>query len=417
MSSVLIVESVSKQFRVQRNRRLTLKESIIRRLTGQRNTNNTFWALRDINFSVERGQVLGIIGHNGAGKSTLLRLLCGLGLPTTGRIHRNGQISGLLELGTGFHPDMTGRENIMTAGILNGLTKRQVQEQEQDIIAFAELEEFIDQPVRTYSSGMYLRLAFAAAIHFDPDVLIIDEVLAVGDSRFQQKCIERLKEFRRKEKTLILTSHDLDQIRTLCDAVLVLEEGRVVMQGDPETAIHCYNDLMRQRTEKRAAQLSGEGTVKPSLTLEQGSRLGTQEATIRAVNVYDVEGRATDYLHSGSGLTIELEYSLTKPLPDLALTLGIYTETNVKCFETYITSFSATFGSLAERGRFRCHLPELPLLPGLYYINLGLYPVDWSYTYDYHWQMHPLHVANGNGVPRESSGVVSLHPIWSVSDP
>jgi ABC-type polysaccharide/polyol phosphate transport system, ATPase component len=165
---------------------------MIQRFTGRYKPGNTFWALRDVSFSIEQGCVLGIIGHNGAGKSTLLRLLCGLGRPTTGRIRRVGHVSGLLELGAGFHPDMTGRENLTTGGILSGLTKRQVRAKQEQIIDFAELEEFIDQPVRTYSNGMYLRLAFAAAIHFDPDVLIIDEVLAVGDSRFQKKCRDRL---------------------------------------------------------------------------------------------------------------------------------------------------------------------------------------------------------------------------------
>jgi lipopolysaccharide transport system ATP-binding protein len=289
-----------------------------------------------------------------------------------------------------------------------------VKTQEQEIIAFAELQEFIDQPVRTYSSGMYLRLAFASAINFHPDVLIIDEVLAVGDSSFQQKCIERLKEFRRAQKTLIVTSHDSDQIRTLCDEVLVLEEGKAVMQGGPEHAIRFYNDLMRQRTEKRTAQLLGERNIKLSLMVEDKDRLGTHEATINDVKTYDAKGQESNYLYSNQGLTIELEYRLFRPLDDFALTLGIYTETDIKCFETYVESFSKTFGLPAGSGRFKCQIPELPLLPGRYYINIGLYPSDWSYTYDYHWQMHPLYVIKGDGVPAESSGVVSLRPVWSA---
>src|SRR5262249_33631250 len=157
---------------------------------------------------------------------------------------------------SGFHPDMTGRENIMTGGLLLGLTAREVRAIEREIIAFAELEAFIDEPIRTYSSGMYLRLAFATALQFDPAVLVIDEILAVGDARFQQKCLERLAAFRAAKKTLILTSHSTDQIRSFCDEVLVLEEGRVVMQAEPDIAIDCYVDLMRQRTARRAAQIS-----------------------------------------------------------------------------------------------------------------------------------------------------------------
>ena len=175
-----------------------------------------------------------IIGHNGAGKSTLLRLLCGLGRPTSGRISHNGQVSGILELGGGFHPDLTGRQNIVTVGILNGMTKSDMKAREQSIIAFAEMEDFIHEPVRTYSSGMYVRLAFAAATEFDPAILILDEVLAVGDERFQKKCLDRIATFRNAGKTLIVTSHDAQQIQSLCDEVLVLEEGHVMMHATQE---------------------------------------------------------------------------------------------------------------------------------------------------------------------------------------
>ncbi|MBV6519757.1 MAG: ABC transporter ATP-binding protein [Candidatus Brocadia sp.] len=413
MTAILTVESASKRYRIQRHRPTSIKDSIIGRLKGLHRKDNFFWALRDVSFSVEHGLKLGIIGHNGAGKSTLLRLLCGLGRPTTGRIHCKGQVSGLLELGSGFHPDMTGRENLVTGGILSGLTKRQVLAKQEEIIAFAELEECIDHTVRTYSSGMYLRLAFAAAIHFDPDVLIIDEVLAVGDSRFQKKCLERLASFQAKGKTTILTSHDTDQIRNLCDEVLVLEEGRAVMLGDPEKALQCYNDLMRQRTEKRAALLSG-GATQTNLVVEHGSRMGTLEASVCAVRLYDTQRRATNTIHSGDSLIIELEYRLTKPLPDVALTLGIYTEANTKCFEFCVASAVTTVGSLTNAGRLRCQLPELPLLPGLYYLNIGLYPPDWNYVYDYHWQMHPLHVLSASEGYSGISGVISVKPVWSV---
>ena len=281
MPVAVAVEKVSKRFRVQRNRPMTLRDSVHQWLTRRHERASSFWALRDVSFSVEHGQVFGIIGHNGAGKSTLLRLLCGLGLPTLGRIVHSGQVSGILDLTSGFHGDLTGRQNITTVGILNGLTKREIKAREQGIISFAEMEEFIDQPVRTYSSGMHLRLAFAAATEFDPAVLILDEVLSVGDERFQKKCLDRIATFRNTGKTLIVTSHDAQQIQSLCDEVLVLEDGRVVMQGDPKSALSCYHDLMRLRTEKRIAQLSG-GTVTAALIVNQGSRQGTQEATIAA---------------------------------------------------------------------------------------------------------------------------------------
>lgn len=414
MAEFLIVESVSKRFKIHRNRPATLKEYVVRRLKGLGDSSTTtLWALRDVSFSVEQGRTFGIIGHNGAGKSTLLRLVCGLGQPTAGRIHRVGHMGSLLELGSGFNPEMSGRENLITGGILSGLTRRQVKASQDQIIAFAELEEFIDQPIRTYSTGMYLRLAFATAIQFDPDFLVIDEVLAVGDSRFQEKCQKRLKAFRVAGKSLILVSHDLELVRSFCDEVLVLEEGRVVMQGEPEIAINCYHDLMRQRTEKRAAQLEVVGH--PLLPVEQGSRMGTQEATICAVRLCDGQDKFTDSIHSGSSLTIELEYHLQKPLSDMALILGIFSETHVKCFETYLPSIREVFGRLAKRGFFRCYLPQLPLFPGRYYINVGLWPTDWSYAYDHHLQMHSLTVWNEKEMPAHITGVVLVQPNWSIS--
>jgi len=412
MEPILKVESVSKRFWIKRNRPATLKESLIQRVTGRYDKGNPFWALRDVSFSIAQGQALGVIGHNGAGKSTLLRLVCGLGRPTTGRITRRGQTGSLLELGSGFHPDLTGHENLMTGGILSGLSRNQVKVKEEEIISFAELEDFIDQPVRTYSSGMYMRLAFASTVQFDPDLLVIDEILAVGDSRFQQKCLDRLRSFQAAGKTLLLVSHDLDQIRALCDEVLVLEEGRAAMQGEPENAINYYYDLMRQRTEKRAAQLDVVGH--PLMQFKQGSRMGTQEATIRRVTLFDGDNIITDRLCDGSSLTIEFEYLLQGPLSDMALILGIFSESHVKCFETHLPSIREAFGRLAESGILRCHLPQLPLLPGRYYINVGLWPTNWSYAYDQHLGMHSLTVGNEKETRDDITGVVSVRPNWSI---
>jgi len=409
---ILVVEGVSKRFHIHRNRPTTFKEAVIRRLTGRHDDRTTtLWALQDVSFSLEQGRRLGIIGHNGAGKSTLLRLICGLGRPTKGQIRRMGHVGSLLNLGVGFHSEMTGRENLITGGIISGLTKREVMESQDEIIAFAELEEFIDQPVRTYSTGMYLRLAFATAVHFDPDFLVVDEVLAVGDYRFKQKCRKRLEALRVSGKSLIIVSHDLETIRAVCEEVLVLEEGRVVMQGNPDDAINCYVDLMRRRTERRAAELGAE--IQPSLHTEQGSQLGTQETTICSVHLLDEQNRTVDHVASGSSLAIEIEYLIQKPLPDMALALGIFSESNTKCFETYIASVQRTFGGLAEKGTLRCHLPELPLLPGRYYVNIGLHPTDWSYVYDYHWQMHPLNVTNEEAMGTNISGILLVRPEWS----
>jgi lipopolysaccharide transport system ATP-binding protein len=259
---------------------------------------------------------------------------------------------------------------------------------------------------------MYLRLAFATALHFDPAVLVIDEVLAVGDARFQNKCLERLATFRAAGKTLILTSHVPDQIRSLCDEVLVLEEGRVAMQGEPEHAIRCYEGLLRERTERRAVQL---GITAPSSSARpQGKRQGTQEATIEAVRLFSSQGGAFEQIHSGDGLTIEVEYRIGRPIPDMILSLGIYNEAHVKCFETIIPSLLGSFGPLKERGHLVCRIPSLSLLGGWYYVNPGLYPIDWSYIYDYHWQMYPFEVVDDVAGSANTSGIAALNPNWSA---
>jgi lipopolysaccharide transport system ATP-binding protein len=305
---------------------------------------------------------------------------------------------------------MTGRENIRTAGILNGLSRRQVRELEEEMIAFSELEEFIDQPVRTYSTGMCLRLGFAAAVHLNPEILVIDEILTVGDIRFRGKCEEHLKRSKRQGKTLILTSHEPSQIRTFCDQVLVLEEGKVVFHGDPHPGIIHYHDLMRQRTEKRSNSMSlqvTERVVQP----EQGSRMGTQEVSISQVRLLNEDGLVTQTFTSGKELMAELEINLLRPVPDFAILLGIYTENDVKCFETHIPSAADLFGVLDGRGRFQCQLPALPLQTGRYYINVGLYPPKWDFIYDYHWHMHSFEVVEE---PSNISGIVSVRPIWTV---
>lgn len=412
MPAAVLIEKVSKRFR-KRNRPMTLRDSVHQWLTRRHEPAGSFWALRDVNFSVERGQVFGIIGHNGAGKSTLLRLLCGLGRPTSGRIVHSGQVSGILDLTSGLHGDLTGRQNITTVGILNGLTKREIKAREQGIISFAEMEEFIDQPVKTYSSGMHLRLAFAAATEFDPAVLILDEVLAVGDERFQKKCLDRIASFRNAGKTLIVTSHDAQQIQSLCDEVLVLEDGRVVMQGDPKSALSCYHDLMRLRTDKRIAQLSGGAGPTPLVTT-QGSRQGTQEATISAVRIYDGDGRMTDSVRSGESLVIEIEIQITPPLRDVACTLGIFSDALVKCFEAGLPSIQAIFGSASAHQTIRCEIMALPLLAGSYFINVALYPTDWAYMYDFHCQMYPLRIGGDKVSGIYTTGIVSLDARWNL---
>lgn len=412
MPRALTIRQVSKRFLLHDHRQRTLRDSLTRLFTGRFSNVTTLWALRDVNFAVEQGATFGIIGHNGAGKSTLLRLLCGLSQPTKGSIVADGRVSGILELGGGFNPNLTGRQNILTAGILNGLTPSEVKARAGKIIGFAELEQFIDLPTRTYSSGMFLRLAFAAALEFEPSVLVLDEVLAVGDERFQKKCMDRIVELKQAGTTLIVTSHNPSDILSLCDEVLVLEEGRVVMQGDPQSALTSYHDLLRRRTEARASSLAKSPVPSPVVT-EKGIRQGTLEASITAVHLYDRQGQPLEKLESGQGLRITLTYRIMSSIKDLALLVGVYNETHVKCYEASISSMATTFGTLSPEGTITCTIKSLPLLDGQYFVNVGLYPTDWSFIYDYQWQTHSLHVYRPERERAQITGVVALDVTWS----
>jgi lipopolysaccharide transport system ATP-binding protein len=411
--AAISLDSVSKKFRIRHSRPRTLRESLIRRVRGKADSAKIIWALRNISFQITPGQTVGIIGHNGAGKSTLLRLLCGVGLPTSGSIKRSGAISGLLELGTGFHPLRTGRENVRTAAMLNGLTKQQVKNLEPEMIAFAELEDFIDEPVRTYSSGMYLRLAFAAAIHLNPDILVIDEVLTVGDEAFQQKCIHRLERYRQSGKTLVITSHETDQVQRICDHVLVLEEGELVYSAEPQSAIQRYKELLRLRSEKRAHLLGDQPATILEPENESGKRMGTQEVRISEFHIYGKNRNMIQTLTSDSPITIEFAIDRHQPVPDVAITLGVFTEKDTKCFETVLRSVKASIGNFGSRLRVTCQVPELNLQPGQYFINVGLFPTDFSFSYDFHYQIHSLRVTGRNP---DLSGIVLAHPIWKISE-
>jgi lipopolysaccharide transport system ATP-binding protein len=239
------VRNVGKRFRkYHKDRPYTFQEAIVKGLQ-RLNPAEQFWALRHINFSVPAGTTFGIIGKNGAGKSTLLTLIGGVSRPDEGTLQVNGRVGGLLELGAGFHPDLTGRENVYVNGIIFSLTRRQVDQRFDSIVSFAELESVIDDPLRTYSSGMRMRLGFSIAAHTNPEILLIDEVLAVGDISFQQKCFERIREFKRGGCTVLLVTHDNNQVRKFCDEVIWLQGGELVAQGEAETVVGQYESSMR----------------------------------------------------------------------------------------------------------------------------------------------------------------------------
>lgn len=246
------LENVVQRYRVIRERPDSLREAFTKLFRGSKV--QEFEALRGISFRVQDGEVLGIIGRNGSGKSTVLKLIAGVYKPSSGRVEVKGSVAALIELGAGFHHDLTGRENIVLNGLLLGLTRRQIAEREQQIIEFADLGEFIDSPIKQYSSGMFMRLAFAIAVEVDPDILLVDEILSVGDAEFQEKCDQRMEEFHRQKKTIVVVSHDLQVIRRLCTRVILLDHGQIIADGATAEVLAAYGELVH----------TSAGTMSPS---------------------------------------------------------------------------------------------------------------------------------------------------------
>lgn len=242
----ICIDQVNKRYWIRDSAPRTLQQAVFQALGAMRR-GTPLWALRDISFDVRAGEAVALIGHNGSGKSTLLRLLCGIGRPTSGRVSVEGRVAALLDLGAGFHPNLSGRENLYVSAVVAGLRRSEVDALFERIVDFAEIAPFIDQPLRTYSAGMLMRLAFAVAIHVDPDVLIIDEALAVGDSHFQQKCLSRIQQFRDQGKTLLLVSHEMAMVRRFCDRVIWLDQGRKLADGPAETLSVAYEAQMQQQ--------------------------------------------------------------------------------------------------------------------------------------------------------------------------
>src|SRR5262250_879027 len=295
MPPAIALSHVSKVYRRYSGKQFaTLKSALLQRsILRDLRPNETFPALTDVSFVVPKGSTYGIIGRNGSGKSTALKLVAGITKPTSGAVDVQGRISALIELGAGFHPEISGRENVFINGIMLGLSKREIQQRFDDIVDFAELREFIDAPVKTYSSGMYMRLGFAVAIHVNPDVLLVDEVLAVGDEGFTHKCLDKFAEFRRRGKTVLLVTHSLGLVEHLCDEVVWLESGHLRAQGDPKRVVDAYlsavekgeEELLATTTAKAQEQIAnaaGDGSAPASAGPSDAGPRETPEDMFRA---------------------------------------------------------------------------------------------------------------------------------------
>lgn len=305
----IVVEKLGKAYRQYPSKWARLAEWIT---PGRQLRHQLHWVLRDVSFRIEPGEAVGIIGVNGAGKSTLLKMITGTSQPSEGNIHMQGRVAALLELGMGFHPDFSGRQNVYMAGQLLGMSIGEIDRLMPEIEGFAEIGEAIEQPVRTYSSGMQMRLAFSVATAQRPDILIVDEALSVGDAYFQHKSFERIRQFRKAGTTLLLVSHDRHAIQSICDRALLLEAGRLALEGKPETVFDYYNAALANREEALIRQETlADGRVQTSS--------GTGEARIVSVTLRDTKGRAVEAISIGQAVTLEVEVSVEKAIPRLIL--------------------------------------------------------------------------------------------------
>lgn len=352
----LSFEHVSKRYVVKRERPSEGNRSFLGRLRSRRLAAEDFWAVREVSFAVERGEVLGIIGHNGAGKSTILKLLSSITSPTLGQIRINGRLAALIEVGSGFHPELTGRENIFLNGAILGMRRSEIAAKLDSIADFAGIQKFLDIPVKRFSSGMYVRLGFSIAAHLDPDILLLDEVLAVGDAAFQEKCLRRIAELREAGKTIVFISHDLAAVERICTRVILMRQGEIVCSGAPAEVIAEYQSHAGQ-----AAVPVGRGGL--------GTDTGAVSTTL---TLHTLEGRPPTSANTGGPLVAQLGYECRDPVPDVVFEVILYTvDRTIMCQLSTETS-GDRIDLKKGNGTLTFMCDELALLPGLYLADVAV---------------------------------------------
>ncbi|HET7712604.1 MAG TPA: ABC transporter ATP-binding protein [Thermoanaerobaculia bacterium] len=377
----ITLQNVTKNYRLwgRRSQFATLKSALLRR-DLKFSPESMVPALRDISFAVDTGEAFGIIGRNGSGKSSLLKIISGILKPTSGRIVVRGRVAALIELGAGFHPEITGRENIYINGIMLGLSRAEIDKRFDRIVDFAGIGEFLDQPVKTYSSGMYVRLGFAVAVHVDPDILLIDEVLSVGDEEFSQKCVAKIQEMKYRGVTLLFVTHQLDQVRNLCDRALWLDHGAAKMIGDPLRVVDAYLQNVAgisspaETPSEESAEVSEEEESEPSDSENQEEeRWGSGEVVLRRVALVDKEGRELVALAAGAAVSVEIEVEVRVPQSDFVFGIGIYHADGTCVYGTNTEVEGLMPENLDADGRVRFTIPSLDLVAGSYRIDAAVH--------------------------------------------
>ncbi len=409
------VKDVRKKFKVYYDKGSQLKERILFR---KRNRYEERWVLNGISFNVKKGEAIGLIGHNGCGKSTTLKLLTRIMYPDSGYINMRGRVSSLIELGAGFHPDMSGRENIYTNASIFGLTKKEIDERLDDIIAFSEMEPYLDNPVRTYSSGMYMRLAFSVAINVNADILLIDEILAVGDINFQAKCFNKLREIKAEGTMIVIVSHSLGQIEQICDRTIWIHDGKIKAEGKPRDIHPQYMDFMGQqrqeisgketaRQEEKSGKKAGERTEEKDG--DDKKRWGNGYARIRQINMLDARGKRQKTFVTGSKIVIEMDYTVSRTVKNAVFGIGIFTRDGKQCYGTNTRIDQLQEFDLEKDGVMRITLDKVNLLPGVYLLDVAI-ESDVGNPVDYFREAYTFEMYSAIG----DVGMVRLDHTWEI---
>ena len=394
-AAAIVVDDVSKRYRLYHERNQSLKASLLRR---RRVSFEEFWALRGVSLEVEAGTTYGLIGENGSGKSTLLKCMARILRPDTGRITVDGKVSALLELGAGFHPELSGRENVFLNGSILGLSRKELDRKFDGIVEFAGLERFIDTPVKNYSSGMYVRLGFSVAINVDPDVLLIDEVLAVGDEQFQRRCSEKFADLRAEGKTIVIVSHALESVRNLCDQVAWVDGGVIRDIGVAGTVVDEY---------------VGESHTDRVDDGERGSRWGSGEARVETIELLGPDGQPTTSVCTGDRVTVRLHYDALEAIPRPVFGLAFYSIDGIVVSGPNTRDAGEVPEKIEGRGTVDFTVDPLLLLPGTYDLSVSL--VDYSCLHQFDFRHHSFRFDVELGHPRETfGGLVSLNGQWKV---
>ena len=394
MAFAVEVVDVTKRFRLYHEKYSSLKERVIH---FGRVPYEDFWALRDIDLEIEEGETVGLIGHNGSGKSTLLKIIAGILQPTEGVVRTRGRLAALLELGAGFHPDLTGRENVYMNATLLGLKEKEIDKKFDEIVAFAELEAFIDNQVKFYSSGMYVRLGFAVAVNMDPDILLVDEVLAVGDEAFQRKCIERVRTFQKEGRTIVLVTHGVDQVRQVCSRAAVLDHGIKVSEGTPGEAIRTF----REHLLLKGAPVEES----PDIELSHGeSQVAKATKTVKITDVELHHPRQTEqsYMLPGDPLTVTIGYETNGRVDDVVFGMAVYDVEGRDVFGWNTQVLGVPVAPLEGKGQVRFSFEHVPLLDGDYKVTVGAHTEDEGTVYDWLDQQYGFEVM----YPGRTAGLV-----------